>query len=130
MPESTEQPAPKLDSRGLPPGYDFDETMEVTPRDYAATRGGPDEPLLIDCRTVEERQERVIEPSTFIPLQELNTKYQEQLSGEDPDRPVVVYCRSGRRSLTAANFLRSRGHRFVHSMAGGILLWEADPEVE
>lgn len=41
------------------------------------------------------------------------------------DRTVYVYCRSGRRSNEAANYLSSQGYKVV-DMDGGILGWEKD----
>ncbi len=38
-------------------------------------------------------------------------------------RPVYVYCRSGRRSLVAAELLSKEGYEVVN-MDGGILSWE------
>jgi rhodanese-related sulfurtransferase len=36
---------------------------------------------------------------------------------------VVTICRSGRRSLTAADILLAAGFRDVHSLAGGMGAW-------
>ena len=41
----------------------------------------------------------------------------------DKKKTLYVYCRSGRRSNAAANFLAEQGYRVV-DMAGGILAWE------
>ena len=46
---------------------------------------------------------------------------------EDPQRPVVVYCRSGGRAALAALTLGELGFGNVRSIAGGIMGWaEAD----
>ncbi|MEU2790123.1 rhodanese-like domain-containing protein [Streptomyces sp. NPDC007100] len=37
----------------------------------------------------------------------------------DPDRPVVLYCRSGNRSVIAAALLEARGFRDVRDISGG-----------
>jgi rhodanese-related sulfurtransferase len=42
----------------------------------------------------------------------------------DPKKPVLVYCRSGRRSALAAEQLRAAGFTPVHDLAGGIVAWE------
>lgn len=41
------------------------------------------------------------------------------------DRPILVYCRSGRRSLKAAEILVNHGFSNVRNMEGGILAWNA-----
>ena len=49
----------------------------------------------------------------------------------DSAREIVVYCRSGVRSLRAASQLRSAGFRKVSNLTGGILRWsnDVDPSV-
>ena len=47
------------------------------------------------------------------------------------DRNVVIYCRSGNRSVFAADTLQEMGYANVASMAGGIGAWvDAGGEVE
>jgi rhodanese-related sulfurtransferase len=41
----------------------------------------------------------------------------------DPTQPIIVYCRSGGRSLMVAEALQNAGFD-AKSMAGGILEWE------
>lgn len=40
------------------------------------------------------------------------------------DRPVVLVCRSGSRSGTAASILRKAGFQRVYNLKGGMLAWE------
>ncbi len=42
------------------------------------------------------------------------------------DRPLVVVCRSGNRSLTAAVALRKHGFGTVYLLAGGLAAWQRD----
>ena len=44
----------------------------------------------------------------------------------EPDTPVVLICRSGRRSSQAAEVLRCAGVRAVASVEGGMLAWNLD----
>lgn len=43
----------------------------------------------------------------------------------DPARPIVLVCRSGRRSGAAARHLAERGFAHVGSVTGGMLAWHA-----
>ncbi|NTU85325.1 MAG: rhodanese-like domain-containing protein, partial [Chloroflexales bacterium] len=40
-------------------------------------------------------------------------------------RPIVLVCRSGRRSARAAAVLASQGYDGMRILAGGMLTWEA-----
>ena len=41
------------------------------------------------------------------------------------DKPVLVYCRSGRRSTAASEALTKLGFSKIHNMEGGITAWQA-----
>lgn len=43
----------------------------------------------------------------------------------DKSKPVMVYCRSGRRSAEAAKYLRDNGFTSVYELEGGIEGWQA-----
>ena len=60
---------------------------------------------LLDVRTPEEVQENPVFEAILIPLDKLL----EQLTELDPDRPVIVFCRSGVRSKIAIDLLKSFG---------------------
>jgi len=48
------------------------------------------------------------------------------------DKPVVVHCRSGKRSAQAILLLEQQGFDNLSNLKGGILAWkeEFDPEME
>ena len=74
---------------------------------------------LVDIREQDERDAFRIAGTAFIPLGELA-----QRAGElEADRPVIFYCRSGRRSLYAVEILAAAGRADTVSMAGGIIAW-------
>jgi len=78
------------------------------------------EHLLVDVRTPQEFNSGHIEGAVNIPLQELA-----QRTSEIPqDEPVVVYCRSGNRSSTAARMLSNAGYDQVYDL-GGVIDWQA-----
>lgn len=70
--------------------------------------------LLLDVRTPEEFREHHVEGAVNIPVQELASRMREVGSHE---RPVVVYCRSGGRSASAAALLKRAGYQ-VHDIGG------------
>ncbi|MCA9713246.1 MAG: rhodanese-like domain-containing protein [Myxococcales bacterium] len=55
----------------------------------------------------------------WIPMEELTAEAAEW----DPTRPIVLVCRSGRRSARAVRMLEEQGFRAVASMTGGMFAW-------
>lgn len=80
------------------------QAAEQPPRDpHALVAAGA---TLLDVRTPEEFSERHLEGAVNIPVDQVEARL-----GEIPrDRPVVVYCRSGARSMSAARILRRSGY--------------------
>jgi len=118
------QKGPNLDSRGLPPDYQFDDEWEITPRELKRKLDNKDKFVFIDCRLPHEEKITKIDGSTLVPLQQLGARLGE-LRGKESDE-VIVYCRSGGRSLQFAQVLTQQGFKNVKSMAGGVLLWNVD----
>jgi rhodanese-related sulfurtransferase len=74
---------------------------------------------LIDVREQDEWDEGRIEGAVLIPLGELTGN----VSKIDKSRPVVFQCKSGGRSLMAAQAFRASGFD-AYSMAGGLMDWD------
>lgn len=53
---------------------------------------------------------------------------QERYRELPPQAPIIIVCRSGRRSRLATEFLRSRGYHRVLNMAGGMKHWQWETE--
>ena len=85
--------------------------------------------LLLDCRTPEEHATARIEGAILIPMQELPERVGELTAWRD--KPVIVHCHHGMRSLKVARWLRDQGFSRAVSMQGGIEAWsmEIDPSV-
>ncbi len=78
-------------------------------------------PLTIDVRTPREREQKFIDKSLSMPLNQLT-----QRAGELPrNRPLLVYCAGGYRSSIAASLLQQRGFNSVCEIAGGMAAWDA-----
>lgn len=74
---------------------------------------------LLDVRESWERALSHIEPSIHIPLGLLN----EVPLNFSPADTVIIYCKSGIRSLHAAEILKQRGYPNVFNLKGGITGW-------
>lgn len=78
--------------------------------------------LLLDVRTPEEFAQGHLPGALNIPVDALEAR----LGEVPPEREVVVYCRSGRRSARAADVLRTHGHGQVFDL-GAMSDWPASP---
>ena len=77
---------------------------------------------LIDVREKEEFETGYIPGAKLLPLGSISKETANEVIGSDLSKPVIVYCRSGRRSKTAADKLVSLGYYYVLD-AGGINTW-------
>ena len=78
------------------------------------------EVFLLDVRTQEEYNEGHISGSTLIPVQELEARLNEL----PRNKKILVYCRSGNRSVTASETLVKNGFAQIFNMKGGITEWK------
>ena len=102
---------------------------EIAPTEVARMLSDGEDVVLIDCRTPEEHEIARIAGAINIPLQELSVRLGELRPYEE--RPIVVHCHMGKRSMTVTAVLRELGFENVRSMSGGIHRWseEVDPNV-
>jgi adenylyltransferase/sulfurtransferase len=78
--------------------------------------------FLLDVREPDEYTDGHIDGATLIPLGSL----QSRVSELPKDRPIVVYCRSGRRSAEAVSQLRALGFDRAVNLTGGYTRWVAE----
>ena len=78
--------------------------------------------IILDVRTQEEYDSGYLKDSILIPVDDLEERINEVPRG----KPIIVYCRSGRRSARAAEILLNNGFSPVYDMQGGIEKWKSD----
>ncbi|MDE7315796.1 MAG: rhodanese-like domain-containing protein [Mucispirillum sp.] len=80
---------------------------------------------VIDVRTKEEYNAGHIQGA--INFDYYNDNFGKTIETElkDKNKPYIIYCRSGRRSLYAADILEKLGFTNVTNMKGGILAWHS-----
>ena len=74
---------------------------------------------VVDVRTAAEWKEGHVPGAVHVPLAHLTS----QLSELRGRQPIVTYCRSGARSVTAASVLRAAGIADVSNAEGGFEAW-------
>jgi len=77
--------------------------------------------LVLDVRTVEEYNTNHLYNATLIPVDEIASRLSELESYNDTE--IIVYCKSGSRSLQASNILVANNFSKVYNMLGGITAW-------
>ncbi len=101
--------------------------LEITPLELKARLDRGDDLVLLDVREPHETQICSLDGFTLVPLGDVPRRLEEL----DRQRDLVVYCRSGARSLRAVMFLRRQGFDRAVNLTGGILRWidEVDPSL-
>jgi molybdopterin/thiamine biosynthesis adenylyltransferase/rhodanese-related sulfurtransferase/molybdopterin converting factor small subunit len=95
---------------------------EIDARSLARELAGSEPPALLDVREPGEWAIAHLPKARLIPKGSLA----ERLGGLPKRRPIVVYCKSGRRSADAVRLLLDHGFANVRSLEGGIDSWAED----
>lgn len=101
--------------------------LEVTTLELAGLRSNA-ELLLLDCREPDEYAIARIDGSRLIPMQEIPARLEELEAWRE--KPLVVHCHHGVRSMRVVEFLRSKGFATAQSLAGGIEAWSVEIDAE
>ncbi|WP_216828575.1 rhodanese-like domain-containing protein [Alkalihalobacterium elongatum] len=101
-------------------GTSNDQIGEITTAELEAKMKTNDNAVFIDVREVDEYEDKHVAGMTNIPLSRLASEYTQL----PKDKEIVIFCRSGNRSMQAANFLYEQGYTKVTNVSGGILSWD------
>ncbi|HWB10690.1 MAG TPA: rhodanese-like domain-containing protein [Pirellulales bacterium] len=101
--------------------------LEISCENVKAMLDAGEDFALVDCREADEYAIAKIESARLLPMSEIQNRVHEL----PKDRPIVVHCHHGGRSLRVTQWLRQQGFAAVQSMAGGIDAWSQriDPAV-
>jgi glyoxylase-like metal-dependent hydrolase (beta-lactamase superfamily II) len=102
---------------------ELNQVRQLTPKEVRMLLHGSPAPLLLDVRELEEYTGELghIPGSLLIPLKDLPARVNEVEAYKD--RHIVVVCRVGVRSTTAAAILTGLGFEQVSNLKGGMLDW-------
>ena len=99
--------------------------MKISGEEAKSIIDSREQVIIIDVREESEYREGHIKDSVLVPLGTIEDKIEKVV--EDKNQPILVYCRSGRRSAEAANLLNKLGYTNVYDF-GGIIDWPYDIE--
>ena len=77
--------------------------------------------VFLDVRTDSEHMKAHIPGSKHVPLNTISENNKDLF--EIKNKKIIVYCRSGNRSLTATKMLSTYGFE-VENMSGGMMRWQ------
>lgn len=95
---------------------------ETTGQELVQRQAAGEPMLVIDVRSPEEFAAGHVPGALNLP--------HDRLTGDEPQlkdwkqKPVVIYCRSGRRSATAASVLEQQGFSRLEHLSGDMQGWE------
>ena len=93
--------------------------LEITVEDLERMRRAGEAHTLLDIREPRELAISRLPGSLDIPMGEVPDR-----AGELPaDRPIVVMCRTGNRSMKVTQWLRANGYARATNLGGGINAW-------
>lgn len=93
----------------------------LRPNEHSGRTANTLQPLVLDVRTPEEFALGHVPNALNIPVQELRERHGELGAKHTP---IVIYCRSGARSATAAGLLQNLGYSNVTDI-GAMSNWRA-----
>lgn len=83
---------------------------------------------LVDVRSPEEYQKEHIVNSQNIDFR--SPTFEEDVQQLDKTKPVILYCKSGRRSAECAKKLKEAGFEKIYELEGGISKWRHAEELQ
>jgi len=82
---------------------------------------------LLDVRTIQEYKAGHLRDATLIPVQALGKNL--GMLKQDKDKKIIVYCRTGSRSVTASRILKAHGFTPLNVKGGLIQLMAEKVEI-
>lgn len=108
----------------LPSISQLNDVHQISPEGLGVLEAQDQAPMIVDVRNPDEYTGELghIQGSVNIPLMELAERYHEL--DEYRNQQIVLVCRSGVRSTTAAALLTGLGFKQVYDLKGGMVHWK------
>lgn len=92
------------------------EPGKITCDQMSTLMSGEVKPVLIDVRTKEEYDEGHLDGAINIPVDSVGEEVPMNKSINPIDTPVIVYCKSGKRSAQAYETLKEAGYKKIYDL--------------
>ncbi len=105
---------------------EISEISEISPTELKNRLDSGEKIVLLDIREPHELMIASMENAVHIPKGELGERLSEIDAYKNGQIDIVVFCRTGRRSVECSNFLREAGFNRVFNLTGGLHAWSDD----
>ena len=83
--------------------------------------------IVLDVRRQDEYVKKHIPNAVLLPIEKINAGQDIETTLPDKNRPILVYCHTGRRAENAASKLAKMGYKHVYEF-GGLVEWTGPTE--
>lgn len=98
-------------------------TRNIGPQEFSSILSDHPEVQIVDVRTPQETAAGIISGARLMDI--YDPAFRQMASSLDPNKPVLLYCRSGNRSGQAMGLLSTMGFRELYNLQGGMMAWQA-----
>ncbi len=102
------------------------KVISLTSKEFWERYNNDKSGVLIDVRTKDEHNQIKIPKSKLIDIYSPN--FIKEIAKLDINGSYYIYCRSGGRSINAANEMSKLGITKIYNLAGGISRWDGPTE--
>lgn len=99
------------------------QTIELSPKEIQ-TLLKKENPQIIDVRTSEEFSEEHVADAINIDF--FAETFLNDIQKLDKNKPVLLYCRSGKRSAKSAEEFKKAGFKKIYTLEGGLIKWKSE----
>jgi rhodanese-related sulfurtransferase len=99
------------------------ENFQLNAREFSEKIANTPSAIILDVRTEGEFSKGHI--TNAININWNAPTFDGKINNIPKNAPVFIYCLSGSRSMSAANFMRRNGYEKVYELTGGIMKWSA-----
>jgi len=97
------------------------EVPKLSPDKFESESKKGKKSVILDIRTLEEIAQGHIESAETADF--LSEDFEEKLAGMDKSKKYYVYCRSGKRTISASEKMQQMGFRKIYVLEGGLNNW-------
>ena len=99
------------------------DNFQLNTQEFSEKLSSTPDAVILDVRTPVEFAQGHIANATNISWND--PTFDGKINTIPKTTPIFIYCLSGARSMSAANFMRNNGYTNVYELMGGIMKWSA-----